>query len=393
MKNILWKSGSLQMGGSEKALIEILKNINLSKIKINLLIDNNYEEKNIFEKDIPKEINYYFLKPKKLINILDFCQKKKKNFFYKILYNIMLVMEKIVITHNMKRIIKKIGKVDVLIDYDAGATKYIKKFKGINKKIVWIHSSILNSKKKKLKISRFGKRLSHYDNIVVICDEMFEETKKIYPFLEKKLVRIYNSFNFDEILSKSKNENILSKKEKKLIKEKYILAVSRLDMESKDYKTLLESFYNLNEPTYKLYIIGDGPDKEKIENLIKQYNLGNKVYLLGKKQDPYTWMKKCQFFVHSSKYEGFGLVILEALILKKAVISSNCKVGPSEILSYGKYGELFNVGDCKALTQKMRLFIENKTLREKYENLSKEAIERFNTKKIMKEIEKLLLEG
>ena len=104
-------------------------------------------------------------------------------------------------------------------------------------------------------------------------------------------------------------------------------------------------------------------------------------------------MKNAYAFVHSSFFEGFGLVILEALILNKAVISSNCKVGPSEILLNGMYGELFDVGDSNKLFYKMNRFIEQPELKKKYEMLSKKAIERFNIKNIIKEIEQMLDES
>lgn len=391
MKNILWKSGSLRMGGLEKILIEVLKNIDKKKYKITLVIDDDCGEKNVFEKEIPQEINYYFLKSQGLINFIDKCREKKKNIFYKLLYNIMIVLEKIISLYNLKKIIKKIGKVDILIDYDAGAAKYIQFFPEINKKIVWIHNSIPNLKKKLSKIKRFGKRLKSYDEIVVICDDMLKELEEIYPFLKNKVKRIYNSFNFNDILLKSKDENALNLKEKEMIKEKYFLAVSRLDMIQKDYETLLKAFSDLKEyPEYKLYIIGDGPDKLRIEKLIKDFKLENTVYLLGRKQNPYIWMKNSYAFIHSSKYEGFGLVILEALILGKLVIASNCEVGPSEILMRGKYGELFEVGNSKMLKDKIKKVILNKNIKENYENLSKEAIKRFNMNLTIKEIEKLL---
>ena len=66
--------------------------------------------------------------------------------------------------------------------------------------------------------------------------------------------------------------------EKELLKNKYFLAVSRLDMVSKDYKTLLEAFSKLQNKDYLLYILGDGPDKENIEKLIENLNLKKRVF-------------------------------------------------------------------------------------------------------------------
>lgn len=392
MRNILWKSGSLRMGGLEKILIEILKNIDKEKFKITLIIDDDCGKRNIFEKEIPENIEYYFLKSEKLIELSEKIKSKKEKIFYKILYNIMMSIEKIVVVHNMKKIVKKVGLVDILVDFDAGAAKYVKKLTNIKKKIVWIHNSIPNLKKKNSKIKRFGKRLKKYDEVVVICDDMKREIQKIYPFLCNKVRRIYNSFNFNELILKSEEIETLTDREKELIKEKYFLSVARLDEVQKDFKTLIKSFSDLKNKEYKLYIIGDGPDKENIENLIKELNLEKQIYLLGRKENPYVWMKNAEAFIHSSKYEGFCLVILEALILGKAVIASNCKVGPSEILLNGKYGELFEVGNREELKTKIEKLIENKELKNKYELLSKEAIQRFDIKNIILEIERFLNE-
>ena len=393
MKRIIFRSGNLRMGGLERIFIEVLQNIDSKKYEILVIVDDDCGKENVFETNIPKNIKYYFLKPEKLIRITERIKDKKKNIYYKILYNIMMMVENKVMYFNMKKLLKKFGKIDILIDYDGGASKYIHKIKNIKQRIVWIHSSIPNLKKRTDKIKRFGKRLNRYDKIIVICDEMLNETKEIYPFLEKKLKRIYNSFDFENIILKSKDLSELNVEEKELLKNKYFLAVSRLDMVSKDYKTLLEAFSKLQNKDYLLYILGDGPDKENIEKLIENLNLKKRVFLLGRKKNPYVWMKNAYAFVHSSFFEGFGLVILEALILNKAVISSNCKVGPSEILLNGMYGELFDVGDSNKLFYKMNRFIEQPELKKKYEMLSKKAIERFNIKNVIKEIEQMLDES
>ena len=71
-------------------------------------------------------------------------------------------------------------------------------------------------------------------------------------------------------------------------------------------------------------------------------------------------MKKSDLFILSSKYEGSPNVLLEAISLKKFVISSDCPTGPREILDNGKGGELFKVGDYLMLSKKIKYFIENK---------------------------------
>lgn len=390
-KNVIIRSGSLRMGGLERVLIEVLQNIDKKKYNLTLVIDDDCGEDNIFEKDIPKEISYYFLKSQKLIEKTNYYKLRRKNILYKLMYNIYMNIETYIKSKNIKKLIEKLGKIDVFIDYDAGATKYIENIEA-DKKVVWIHNSIPNLKKSESKIKRFGKRLEKYDKIVAICDEMKEELKDIYPNLKDKITRIYNPFNFSRVLNLKDDMSELTEKDKKLLKEDYCIAISRLDTVQKDYKTLLKAFQILKSKGIdkKLYIVGDGPSKEEIENMIKEYDLIEEVKLLGRFKNPYIWLNNADFFIHSSKYEGFGLVLIEAAILNKLVISSNCPVGPTEILENGKSGILFNVGDSKELAEKIEEILNDKNLRNKYISNMQERRADFKKENVLKEYEKLI---
>lgn len=390
-KNVIIRSGSLRMGGLERVLIEVLQNIDKEKYNLTLVIDDDCGEDNIFEKDIPKEIPYYFLKSQKLITKTNYYKERRKNLLYKLIYNIYMNIETYIKSKNLKSLINKLGKIDVFIDYDAGATKYIEEVKA-DKKIVWIHNSIPNLKKSRNKIKRFGKRLEKYDKIVAICDEMKEEIKEIYPNLKEKIVRIYNPFNFSRVLKLKDDKSELDEKNIEMLKDDYCIAISRLDIVQKDYNTLLKAFQILKSKgiNKKLYIVGDGPSKEKIENMIKEYNLVDQVKILGRFKNPYVWLNNADFFIHSSKYEGFGLVLVEAAILDKLVISSNCPVGPTDILENGKSGILFNVGDYEELAMKIETILKNPKLKNEYLLSMKNRRVAFKKETILKEYEKLI---
>ncbi|MCF2640069.1 glycosyltransferase [Fusobacterium varium] len=390
-KNVIIRSGSLRMGGLERVLIEVLQNIDKKKYNLTLVVDDDCGEDNIFEKDIPKEIPYYFLKPQKLIEKTNYYKSRRKNILYKLMYNIYMNIETYIKSKNLKNLIKKLGKIDVFIDYDAGATKYIENIEA-DKKVVWIHNSIPNLKKSESKIKRFGKRLEKYNKIIAICDEMKEELTDIYPNLKERIIRIYNPFNFSRVLNLKDDLSELNEKDRNLLKEDYCIAISRLDTVQKDYKTLLKAFQILKSKGIdkKLYIVGDGPSKEEIKNMIKEYDLIEEVKLLGRFKNPYIWLNNADFFIHSSKYEGFGLVLIEAAILDKLVISSNCPVGPTEILENGKSGILFNVGESEELAEKIEKVLNDKNLRNRYILSMKERREDFKKENVLKEYEKLI---
>ena len=396
MKNIVFRSGSLRMGGLERVLIDTLNIMDTKKYNISLIIEDDCEEENIFQEDIPKDIELYFLKPKSMIDKTHYYrERRKKSIFNKIMYNYYMHKEHQFCLEKTKEVLEKIkdknGEIDVFIDYDWGATRYIDKL-ALKNKVVWIHNSISNLMKKESKIKRFGKRLEKYDCIVSICDEMKKEIEELYPNVNGKVRRVYNPFNFKNINELSQNQDNLKAEEKLLLEEEYILAVSRLDTVQKDYDTLLNAMKKAVKQGFskKLFIVGDGPNKKDIEKLIKELDILENVKLLGRKKNPYIWMKNSSFFVHSSKYEGFGLVIVEAMSLKKAVIVSNCKVGPKEILENGKSGKLYNVGDSVKLTELLLLLEKNIKERSLLEEIGYERSKDFSGEVIKNEIEILI---
>src|SRR5690606_21250698 len=90
-----------------------------------------------------------------------------------------------------------------------------------------------------------------------------------------------------------------------------------------------------------------------LQQLITSLNLEDDVKLAGAMDNPYPILKQAEVFVLSSRYEGFGNVLVEALALGKKVISSACTGGPAYILKDGTYGRLFPVGDHDALAAEL----------------------------------------
>ena len=362
MKTIVISSGDLTMGGLQKILVEYLKLIDKNKYRIVLLIANDYGKKNLFLEEIPKNVEIQFVRPYNLVSKIAELSKNRK-----ILNRLLLKRYR----YRSKRVFKsifleklsKLGKIDLIIDFDGGLKSVLDNLKA-EKIIIWIHSSIRKHKQdNKSKISRYGEELKKYDKIIAICKEMNEEIKELYPFLSSEIEYIYNPLDCNNIIEQG-NENIekMTSYEKELIERDYFLAVSRLDTVQKDFETLIEGYSILKNKGIKekLYIIGEGNGRVKIEKMIEEKNLGEDVILLGEKKNPYVWMKHSKLFIHSSKYEGFGVVLLEALMMDKFIVSSNCPTGPTEILTNPKAGELFNVGDANQLAEKVLKILYDK---------------------------------
>lgn len=115
----------------------------------------------------------------------------------------------------------------------------------------------------------------------------------------------------------------------------------------KGWDTLLDAFAQVvaRRPA-RLLILGVGPEEEALTAQARQLRLEDRVAFMGFQANPAAWMARSDLFVMSSRYEGFGNVIVEALATGTAVVSTDCNYGPSEILDGGRYGALVPVGDA-----------------------------------------------
>ena len=193
---------------------------------------------------------------------------------------------------------------------------------------------------------------------------------------------IYNPLNFDEIKQQSK---LKSAKIYNSTKNLRILNIGRFT-EQKDQITFLKAL-NIVKDHIKIeaVIIGRGLLKKELINYINRNHLSNFVKVRNFVSNPYPLIKQTELFILSSKYEGLPNVLLEALTLKKFVISSNCSTGPKEILLNGKGGLLFKVGDYKQLAKKIIYYHQNKKVCQKLLNKSFERLKRFDAMKNLNE--------
>ena len=130
-----------------------------------------------------------------------------------------------------------------------------------------------------------------------------------------------------------------------------VLGVGRL-VPQKDFPTLIEAFRRVSAATAcRLVILGEGPLRSQLEGQVRALGLENSVSLPGWVENPYAFMTRAALFVLSSRHEGFGNVLVEALACGCPAVSTDCPAGPSEILEDAQL--LAPVGDAEALAQAM----------------------------------------
>ena len=170
-----------------------------------------------------------------------------------------------------------------------------------------------------------------------------------------------------------------------------ILTIGRLSKQ-KNFPLLLRAFADVvqEEPDWNLVIIGEGPERETLEQLISALNLRGQARLAGRTKAPYAALKQADFYVLSSDYEGFPLTLCEAMASGKAVIATDCPTGPRDLLEGGKSGVLVPVGDRKALGEAILRLIREPELRREYEEQGRTVLERYGLAKIASKWEELM---
>lgn len=130
-----------------------------------------------------------------------------------------------------------------------------------------------------------------------------------------------------------------------------IVAAGRLS-EQKDYPTLLRAVAQARETQpLRLIVLGEGPDRPMLEDMVADLGLRNTVKLQGFVPNPFPWIARADLLVLSSRWEGLPGVLIQAMCLGTPVVSTDCPDGPGEVLQGGRLGPLVPVGGADALAK------------------------------------------
>jgi len=326
-KKILIRIGSLRHGGAEKVLVTLLKNLPEDKYEIDLLL-NLYSGKYLPE--VPEWINILYLHkgemittnrpheiPRKAARVL---HEKVVNKFPNLLYK------------------KKLRNKQYDIEFAAihGMRDEILGSPLASKKIVWIHNDL--SEVKGYTDGEIRKFFG-FDKIMVIS----EKIEKLFHHLAKneteknKIVKIYNPLDTEEFVSRAEMPVInyhFDQSVPTFISVGTVFPQKGFDRLLQVHKKLLDEGFRHN-----ILIVGDGYDFENIKKLKSDLGLDQTAVMLGFTDNPYPYFKKADFYVLSSRYEGFPTVLFEAITLKKKIISTEVS-GSAEMLNSGELGLL-----------------------------------------------------
>jgi len=353
-KNILIYAGELTKNGITTALKGIINNVDLNKYNYVLTflkdkIDSGKYEINEFD----DRISYIPIQGVMNRTIAEkICEKiyYEFNIKNKIVQKFMNKMY----AREVKRAFPTM-KFDYAIHYTGYNRMLMHLFRNIDaKRIIYVHNNLAKERKIRNNIHMNSLRISYkeYDKIVVIRESMIKEIKENVKNLdESKIYVAHNINNIDIIRKKSLEEvqfdedtysNYNIKEIKNILEDKNKLKFINIARYSKEKGlerliSAFEKFRKTNEDAYLIIIGGHGKEFKEIKNMVINNKINN-VILIRSLRNPYPILKKCNAYILSSFYEGLPMTIMEALILKKPVISTNI-TGPKEFLEQG-YGYL-----------------------------------------------------
>jgi glycosyltransferase involved in cell wall biosynthesis len=184
------------------------------------------------------------------------------------------------------------------------------------------------------------------DGIVAVSNGVAADMETTCRTPRSHIDVIYNGVVPNDFLTTPKNPSPIEDGEHKI---PIMLAVGRL-VPQKDYPTLLRAFAEVRKKRdAQLIILGEGPERGELMELADTLGIAHRLSLPGFVADPFNYMRAASVFVLSSRVEGFGNVLAEALACGTPVLSTDCPFGPAEILDNGRYGPLVPVGDVAAL--------------------------------------------
>ena len=325
-KQILVRIGSLRHGGAEKVLATFLKKLPDDKYEIDLLL-NLYSGKYLSE--IPDWINVIYLNKGEMITTNRLQDIPVKAF--RVMYQFVLKkFPKLLYSTILKN-----KKYDIEFAAIHGFRDEILNSPLKNsKKIVWIHNDLRKTHFHNYTDNEIRKFFG-FDKILVISEHIQKDFENLARNENEKnrIVRIYNPLDTNEILNKANvNWESTQNPAPVFISVGTVFPQKGFDRLLKVHQRLLhEGFPHL------VKILGDGYDFENIKNLISELQITETVEMTGFTDNPYPAVKNADFYILSSRYEGFPTVLFEAVTLKKNIIATEVS-GVREILENGKLG-------------------------------------------------------
>lgn len=288
--------------------------------------------------------------------------------------------EALVFAYKLKRLEKKVGHFDLIVFRGHGTFSHIWPLK--DKRFVFVCESTQN----KVHFGAYSKRiftlLFSHRRMVCVSDgakESFMDLIESFDIPCESVRTISNPNDYEKIRQESRH--LIDGVE--YHKKPYILGLGRL-VPGKNVPLLIDAYHYARQHydvQQDLVIVGEGREREKIKQKIKQLGLEECVFLKGQQNNPFPWYQQADLFVLSSKSEGLGMVLIEALACATPVVATNCPGGVGDILQ-GKLQDFLAEQTPESLAEKMAKALQEETSSELEADIAK-ALEQFDEEYIV----------
>ena len=365
MKKILFAIKGMYLGGTEKAMLSLLNNMDMTNYEVTILL---LDKEGALLNDLPKSCKVKYIEDLKpdvkdallrngfVSNVKYYLKHFRLIKAFKIAWRRIVCKD---LLAEMDGAFKKVNaypdSFDIAISYqfhNVFMTRYVAEKIKADKKIVWVHNDLTTTK---FDTSYTKDYIDNFNTIYAVSNTIEKELKKAYLKLSKKIHTKYNYFEYDDIRKKSKESVKLPYNKDKLS----ILSVGRLNKQ-KGFDIAIESAKQLVDSgvDFEWFIIGEGEERSTLESMIKQYSLEDRFILLGAKSNPFPYMVGCDLYVQTSRHEGFCTTTREALALKKVVVSTDVS-GANEQIRNGVNGFIVEI-DASSIANKIIELNKNK---------------------------------
>lgn len=366
--NVLIVINDLESGGAQKSLVSFLKMLekdnHINEYNIDLLVATN---KGVFMSEIPKGVN--ILRAEKKFKWLN-CKVSQINYIDDFSINGIVGKLEYILRKKMnnqkyifwdvwkKYIPKNKKKYDIAISYmDGWPNYYVIDKVNATKKVLWVHNEY---QKLNYDYKYDEKYYSQADTIITISDKCKQSFTEVFSTLYNKIHVLENIVIMSELLEKSSEYEPEEFKTKKI----KILSVGRLSYQ-KNFELAINAANLLQERKVDFcwVILGEGENREILENMISDNHLSDKVFLPGIKKNPYPYLKNADIFVQSSRFEGKSIVLDEAKLFKLPIVVTKYETVYDNITD-NETGLICDM-DENSLCQKIHELILNEDMREK----------------------------
>lgn len=371
MKKLLFVMMHLKMGGAERSLVNLLNEIDYKEYSVDLLLIKREGELiaqlpqsvNIIE--TPYELRALFSNRIEKIKGIKYFVIRGCSILYSEIYGKIKPGDNCAVRWNefYDKAIPMLGKeYDVVISYLAGPSMfYVANKVNAKKKIVFIHNDYIASG------AIIGKStdlpyLAKYDLIPTISEQCRDSLVKEFPEMKNKFVVVPNITSTQLIESRSKE--FIPEEYKKC--RNILCSIGRLsNQKGFDMAVQAAALLKANNVPFSWFVIGDGEERKKLQEMISQNHLEDSFFLLGIRDNPYPYIKNSDIVVQTSRYEGKSMVLDEAKILAKPIIATDYTTVRDQLSDdEGMVVEMSPNGIASGI-QKM---LENKKMQEHFVN-------------------------